>query len=821
MGFFFLDVDNDAFANASPENPIYIRFNTAFSNGWSKTLVDLRTGSNGVPINLAISPANSTTSLHPGVPPTAVQLVRLIKGETQGWIRVTYSSSVWIDGGSGGVSPSEAQPVTFGLGLRGGESVNPRSNTSTGGNEFDTIPAFTASTVLFADYRETPSFGEGTLETLDFQAYDSTSRGIESGSPIPGAVLSIAFSNDNLVARGVSSLPCLEYHFQPDDFESVVTPQPLSRFDLVGMRTYGINSPPVYISNTSDFPWQAGTRLFLVLPEFNVESYVKGWPQSTTHFDSAREILMFARDVEVSGVPDTSWEVNKIMWGDSIFAGYEIVLKEGEFPVDTTLQVDGLYAEVDAEDLESARLSLELSGYYRHQTVTDGEFRWLHLSARRTFDLEASEGSFQRQVLPYTAFDETEWKFQAQVVNTHAGKNRVSVHFYNRHGILLRVFGPHELNAFERLEFDLNELFGPDADRLLAWVELLSEHSATAVGIIEDEARSMLDIYSSNDRPVDTLYGAHLPAQIGAWETKALVVSTDLEKETSYFLQLPGAAERQLSGFFFPGGTAVLDDEDFVADEERSPWFQVQGSSQSGAGLLYYFRKDRGDQLVSTPLNVEPQKNWRYDHVGDLKNLWWNGLVILNQNDRAVEVTVRGFGADNQEIESNTFSIAAKEKFVNVLTAVLPYFDDPYFTRIEVVSNVPVVSFLLMGQEGFSVLTAVNGNIPTSAHQMVPYAPRREDGFLGLAVINPWNQSNTVEIGFYRADGSLGETRQVNLAAYGKQLTLLQQLVDDPLQYSHLVLESSLSFRTFALAGGNGIEQLATVDAVLVTSPDD
>ena len=103
------------------------------------------------------------------------------------------------------------------------------------------------------------------------------------------------------------------------------------------------------------------------------------------------------------------------------------------------------------------------------------------------------------------------------------------------------------------------------------------------------------------------------------------------------------------------------------------------------------------------------------------------------------------------------------------------------------------------------ILTHVPGNAPLGRKFISSYLPENEDKWAGLALINA--RTNTVRgtLTPLYADGKPGEPIEYTIEPTSRTLVLL----DNPEQYTHLLVESITDITVFAITGGMG--QLATV----------
>lgn len=815
LGIFTLVVDNNAFPNASPSNPVYIRFRLIHANGWSNSLVDLRPDAHDSvdqPINLAIVPPASGVALNPTLSPETIQLVRFIKGEREGWLKITQPTSSWL---SGGGSPTPENSVSVTVGIRGNDSIQNGTNTNSGGNEFANTGQ-PASTVLRADYRNTPLFGNGDTEILDFIGFDSSTRGVENDDTIStGSILSFGFSNDLIIARGTFNFPCLDYHFAPENFEAPAHLVAVSRINLVNFREYEFNIPPVYLSNTSDFPWDIGTNLFLTLPYFETDFALAGVTHPGRPDENAYPVQLVGTSITATAVGGSEWEIQPVFWGE-LLAGFRFILTGGLFGINDRLSVEGLRGKA-GENFSRKSLSLAATAYYRNEQVTFGELKQLGPIQRRTVDLTDSQPNFSRKVVPYTAYDREDFDFKLHLTNPQATPLIYTALFYNRHGILLRILGNQTLDPHTKRTMDIGDLFGSQAQGILSWVEILSEQNFQAVGEIRNPDSGMLDIFPANAALQQNLFGIHLPSQIQTWQTTAYVLSADLSTDTEFNMTLPEADPFRINNIFLPGGTARISDGNFLSQEGRQPWFQVQTSNQSGAGLLFYEQKQELPQLVSVLMNLEPSRTWRYDHLGSRESGWWNGLVLFNPTDEDIRITIRGLREDSFPLGETQLTLAAKSKYIGLASQMVPNSSGQAISMLQATSNSKFLSFLLLGREEQAVLTRISGNLPESKEFALGYLPKSEDEWLGISLFNPQLADQTAQLTLFDENGEPGPSESVILPQLGKTIFNVNSLFGDISAYNLLKIESQAPIRAFGITGDHAGTILATIDPEPIT----
>jgi len=113
-------VDSDAFADASPETPIFIEVALSHDARTAHTLVDqtLPGSDEAAPIYLASQILTADEDRRNVMPTDTVSIVRWVAGEPSIWLRVLRSSSHWIETSTGTVVPLDVDnSVMWRLGI--------------------------------------------------------------------------------------------------------------------------------------------------------------------------------------------------------------------------------------------------------------------------------------------------------------------------------------------------------------------------------------------------------------------------------------------------------------------------------------------------------------------------------------------------------------------------------------------------------------------------------------------------------------------------------------------------------------------------------
>ena len=803
LGSFTLTFTDNAFPSASGTTPVYIRFRLSSAVGWSKTLVDLRSDAPDSvrrPINIALAPTSSSVALNPAMPPTTLQLVRLVEGEQSGWLRVTYPTTSWLESGGLFQSPEQDKEVACSLGIRGEDSRRPGANTASGGNEHSSSP-YLISTLLRANYRGTPGFGVGDIEELNFIAFDQSTVGVENGSPVPGDNAGVAFSNDPSVARGEANLPCFEFHFEADNFDGDPYHASLNRMNLFWREEHRVKAEPIYLTNSSDFEWQVGSRLLLTLPQVDPVWLVRG-EQGPDRVVVDDKLQLLDEDLEISTTGGEVWEVRKIYIG-GVFVGYDLELMEREYPIYGQVEINGL--TLSAEGWFTGRsLTLSARAFYKNRSIAGDELKDLGTITRRTLTIERGEETFQRAILPFTGHGREDWDVEIHIVNQSPTPSTVTGFFYQRQGIHMRTISLAKLGAYGSMRIKPSEAFDSFADDL-SWLELLSDQPVMAIGVVEGKTGETLDIFSSVAESEEVLYGSHIPENTSVWQSRAYVIASEFDLDSAFTLHLPGE-EVDLKYLRAPRYSMILDTSDLQASGQPGAWFKVEATDKAASGIFFFERADDGSQLASISLNQKPQASWSFDHLGAVNNGWWNGLILFNPNPSEVSATLKAFGENGESLGSTTLTVSGETRLAELIAGLLP---GVHASRLEVEASGELVAGLLMGRQDQEILTHIPGNNLTGKSFLMPWLPEKIERWMGMAITNTVRLTNRAEFTPIKANGEMGEPRAVIIPPNGKTLALLGELFDDLNGYRTMLIKSNHPIRIFGITGNDG--QLATV----------
>ncbi|MCB1045501.1 MAG: hypothetical protein KDC35_21350 [Acidobacteria bacterium] len=203
-------VEGNDFQGASAKEPIYLRLTFDHQTSLLHTQIYPQTAPSvfSEPINLALRCANAQVV----APGSSVQIVRWIKSESSLWIRITEDTSKWLIRDGALASPDMEHPVGFTVGISGEQSLRDNLNLFSSGhanlpsNSRGGEPMFTSIALFLANSSITTTGRDSLLHVIP-SVFDSETQGVLSETPILGNQLSVNFTEDIPIARGVVALP--------------------------------------------------------------------------------------------------------------------------------------------------------------------------------------------------------------------------------------------------------------------------------------------------------------------------------------------------------------------------------------------------------------------------------------------------------------------------------------------------------------------------------------------------------------------------------------------------------------------------------------
>lgn len=802
IGSFSLIIREGELPFATFDNPIYVRFRIVRAHGWSKTLVDQRVGSASQawdPINLAIRSEEGDT-LNPALPRNAIQLVRLIKGEKEGWIRINRSIDFWDDSAPSGPSPSRS--ISVSVGISGTNSIRLDSSTPTNGNEYHLAETL-ASTILCANYKDTPGFNVGDIDTLDFISFDGTTEGVEEGYSITnGANTGLTFSDDTDVARGSRYITCFELMTsveQDDAPPHEITFSKLSAIDLA----HGCEPiPPIYLKNCSDYEWHPGSQFFICPISYGLSGNQFYWRS-----DGEPDVIMGEEQMQLTTNGGSQW-VAEPVYTEDVLAGYRLTLMGGTFEPEETIELNNLRICLD-NNITEALLKLHTWADVIHPIATEGELVRFTSFASTVAHMVFEDLPLYKRILPYTGYDHPEWQFHLQTLNLADEPSRVTSYLRNRHGLLLRIEGEVTVPAKGTHALSIAERFGEEADQVLAWVDQYSDKPFQTVGILSDPAKETFELIEAREQSHKTLIAPHI-TMANDWNTTAYILATGTESPR-FFFNSPGQNSQHIDAIQYPGATAVYSDIDFASGQSKIAWFEVEAELSSANGQVFYFREQDGGQLASLPLSLGLESRWVFDHLGRSQNGWWNGTVINNPHSISNQCTLSVFDDQGELIDSVELELAAEERKAFLLKDIFTDFDQTEPSRLEVLSDQSVVSFLLMGMESKDQLTDVPGNMNMGEQLVLPYMRVDDAHWTGLVVQNPNESAAEFYFEVYAADGSNRQSTWIYLPGGAKSVFEPEVYLKNLEGFNHLVVFATRPIRGFALLGNRNQTELASL----------
>ena len=259
----------------------------------------------------------------------------------------------------------------------------------------------------------------------------------------------------------------------------------------------------------------------------------------------------------------------------------------------------------------------------------------------------------------------------------------------------------------------------------------------------------------------------------------------------------------------FGQGLLVLRDRDFFSPVlGQSPWFKLGLGAPQGTGILMVSRRDNGSQLTSFPMNLTPSETWEFDHLGNSGHSWWNGVVLLNTTGFTNTVTLTGYDATHHVIHMQDLELGPYEKLSDTLGHLT---GAAGLSQMTITAELPILAILLIGRQDRELLTVVHGNTPLASLFSSAYLPSREDGWVGLSMMNPSDQKNPLEVTAYNESGQPSTVATFEVEAWQKKVILLSDYINRPWMYNQLQVKGGAPFRVYGLTGSFKYSQLGTL----------
>ena len=231
VGSITFSVRADDFAEASPENPVYLLLDFKMGAVLSETWVDIAGGDpQKTPIFFQAVLHTEDTSSSLQLSENAISIVRWRAGETGIWIKITESSSAWLQIGDALSPPDQEHSVSWSIGLDPriiqAPVLDPVATNRPSTSREDGNPV---STEMRFDLTGSTIHSSGIESLLSFfpYFYDGATRGVEDAETVaPGNLMPIVYDGGTTIAQGWERLGETSYIFpwvsNNDRFESLV-----------------------------------------------------------------------------------------------------------------------------------------------------------------------------------------------------------------------------------------------------------------------------------------------------------------------------------------------------------------------------------------------------------------------------------------------------------------------------------------------------------------------------------------------------------------------------------------------------------------------
>ncbi len=207
-------VNGNDFAEASEENPVYIRLRFDHGALLCQTLVHEPSGMEPIQVPAALELGSGNEGDTINIPADGVTIVRWKQGEPEMWMKVTSSSSTWIRSGQDLVAPSPERPVRFSIGIDGATSqaMNEmlfqmqRANLAASLQNNAVVDTELRFDLSQSNLEPIPAPMEDSTLAFDPITFDAQTENVESAEAFTqiylGQLTSAAFSDDRIIGRG-------------------------------------------------------------------------------------------------------------------------------------------------------------------------------------------------------------------------------------------------------------------------------------------------------------------------------------------------------------------------------------------------------------------------------------------------------------------------------------------------------------------------------------------------------------------------------------------------------------------------------------------
>ncbi|MCB1044065.1 MAG: hypothetical protein KDC35_14065 [Acidobacteria bacterium] len=319
------------------------------------------------------------------------------------------------------------------------------------------------------------------------------------------------------------------------------------------------------------------------------------------------------------------------------------------------------------------------------------------------------------------------------------------------------------LPPYSSLRATSDEWF-PDLRERLAWIKVTSsEKLAIHVDMVGPGTQSA---YRPTDHVSANWVVPHVAADTSLFETHVAAVNVGPVGQS---VQLVGPDQATNWSGFGNGWTQNSESTESFWPAQPPPWITGQGDLDQ-LSMMEWFAYQDGSAKAALPVWSSGATQLRFLHVAQDTDLFWTGMVYLNPNEQATQVTERYVDPSGTVVEVVDRSVAAGEKIVLLSDNQTSLPDGTAW--MDVTSDLPLVGYELFGSANHlpdRFIVGLNAATQSQASWIFDRVPRNEDEWVGLVAVNTSDVTGNITLNLYSDSGEqLAKVALNNIPANGK-----------------------------------------------------
>jgi hypothetical protein len=200
---------------------------------------------------------------------------------------------------------------------------------------------------------------------------------------------------------------------------------------------------------------------------------------------------------------------------------------------------------------------------------------------------------------------------------------------------------------------------------------------------------------------------------------------------------------------------------------------------------------------------------------------WWTGLSLNNINESPVDITITGYDAGGNQLATYPLNLQGGERKVAVIQN---FFENNQVSSdlawVKVEASAPIKGFELFGvlTGDYDQIAGLDAIGSLSSRLLFMHVSKAENGYTGIAVLNPGDSAVDVNINGYDSDGNLvGSTVTKTINPRQKFVDITSNIFPDDTHIAYVKVETadeSYSICGFELFGTVDFNYLNGIEAV-------